>query len=85
MGLERGVILECPGISRDGLGHIGLGTGTWCHLGMSWDIPGRVRTYRTWDLNVVLSLDVLGYPGIGYIGHVGLYCGIYLGMSPGCV
>ena len=54
-------ILGCHGISRDGLGHVGCGA----YLGMSWDIPGRVRTYRTWDLNVVSSWDVLGYPGTG--------------------
>ena len=54
-------ISGCHGISWDGLGHVGCGT----YLGMSWDILGCVRTCRTWDLNVMLSWDVLGYHRIG--------------------
>ena len=56
-------ISGCHGISRDGLGHVGLGTRTWCNLGMSWEIPGLAKTCRT--LLWYISRDVLGYPGMG--------------------
>ena len=46
-------ITGCPGISWDGLGHLGL---YWCvYLGMFWD-----GLYDMWDIG-----DVLGYPRRG--------------------
>ena len=69
MGLERDVILGCPGISQDWLGHVGLYCGIY--LGMSWDIPGWGGTFLGDMQDVVYISGCHGISRDG-LGHVGL-------------
>ena len=60
LGLERGVILGCPGIPQDRLGHVGPYI-SGCH-GISQDGSEHVGLGT---LLRCISQDVLGYLGMG--------------------